>query len=180
MRASSFIVCAVAFFSALASAGAREPLGLGRPPTPSEVAAVAIDVAPDGSGLPPGRGSVQKGAALFVSTCSACHGARGESGDDAPVSRVVGGLGTLAGSRPLRTVGSYWPYATTLFDYVRRAMPFTAPQTLDDDEVYALVAYILNLNGIVDENTILDARTLAVIRMPNRDGFFRTPLQPGG
>lgn len=179
MRARAPAIGLVALVSVVVPAGAGEPIGIGRPPTSQEIAAVAIDIMPDGKGLPPGQGSVQEGANLFASTCAACHGARGEIGDDAPVPRLAGGQGTLAGSKPLRTVGSYWPYATTLFDYIRRAMPFNAPQTLTDSQVYALVAYVLNLNGVVDDKAVLDARALPAIRMPNRDGFFRTVHQPG-
>src|SRR5271166_2810979 len=102
---------------------AAEPLGLGRPPTSEEIAAWNIDVLPDGTGLPPGEGRVKDGAAIFASACAACHGEHGELGDDNPVPRIAGGAGSLTTKRPIKTVGSYWPYATTLFDYIRRAMP---------------------------------------------------------
>jgi mono/diheme cytochrome c family protein len=146
--------------------------------TPLSAAAIApwnIDVAPDGRGLPPGSGDVKTGARVFAQKCAACHGAQGEGLIGDP---LVGGAGTLRSAAPKRTVGSYWPYATTLFDYIRRAMPYNAPQSLSADEVYALSAWILNRNGIVPDNAKLDARTLAAVRMPNRDGFVPDP-RPG-
>jgi cytochrome c len=106
---------------------------------------------------------------VFAQKCAACHGRTGVEG---PMDRLVGGQGTLKTDRPIKTVGSYWPYATTLFDYIRRAMPFTAPQSLTPDEVYSLVAWLLYQNGIVAKNAAMDARTLPAVRMPNRDGFM--------
>jgi S-disulfanyl-L-cysteine oxidoreductase SoxD len=160
-------------FGLLAGAGAPAPppLGLGRPATPPEVAGEDIDVHPDGAGLPPGQGSVEQGAALYASACAACHGDRGEK-PLSPTLRLAGGRGTLATPDAVLTIGSYWPYATTLFDYIRRAMPFSAPQSLTPDQVYAVTAYLLRLNGIVPDGTVLDAGTLAQVRMPNRDGFI--------
>ena len=152
------------------AAAAPPTYEFGRPATPQEIAGADIDVHPDGTGLPPGSGSVEQGAAIYASTCAACHGERGEK----PLSsalRLVGGQGTLATPKAVKTVGSYWPYATTLFDYIRRAMPFPAPRSLTADQVYAVTAYLLRLNGIVPDGTVLDAATLPKIRMPNRDGF---------
>ncbi|WP_250536772.1 cytochrome c [Caballeronia sp. AZ10_KS36] len=148
---------------------------IGTPLNATEIAAWNIDVAPDGRGLPAGSGDVATGAHIFAAKCAACHGANGEGriGD-----RLIGGRGTLASDKPVRTVGSYWPYATTLFDYIRRAMPYNAPQSLSADEVYALSAWILNRNGIVPDDARLDAHSLAAIRMPNRDGFVPDP-RPG-
>lgn len=148
---------------------------IGTPVNNAEIAAWNIDVAPDGHGLPAGSGDVATGARIFAAKCAACHGEKGQGviGD-----RLVGGQGTLASANPQRTVGSYWPYATTLFDYIRRAMPYNAPQSLSADEVYALSAWILHQNGIVPDDTRLDARSLAAIRMPNRDGFVGDP-RPG-
>ncbi|WP_250501150.1 cytochrome c [Caballeronia sp. GAWG1-5s-s] len=148
---------------------------IGTPLNATEIAAWNIDVAPDGRGLPAGSGDVATGAHIFAAKCAACHGANGEGGLG---DRLIGGRGTLATDKPVRTVGSYWPYATTLFDYIRRAMPYNAPQSLSADEVYALSAWILNRNGIVPDDARLDAHSLAAIRMPNRDGFVPDP-RPG-
>jgi cytochrome c len=141
---------------------------VGRPPTPEEIKAWDISIPPDGSGLPEGSGTVAQGKDLFASKCAKCHGSQGQGGDEAP---LVGGQGTLRTPKPLRTVGSYWPYATTLYDYIHRAMPFKQPGTLAPNQVYALCAFILNLNGIVPENAVMDARTLPQVKMPNRGGF---------
>ncbi len=140
----------------------------GRPASPAEVKLWDIDVRPDGAGLPRGRGTVPQGKQLYTSNCEACHGASGEGGIK---DRLVGGQGSLVTNKPIKTIGSYWPYATTLFDYIRRAMPYTAPGTLSNDNVYALVAYLLNLNGIVPANATLDQNSLPKVTMPNRDGF---------
>jgi len=142
---------------------------VGRAPTPEEVKAWDISVAPDGTGLPEGSGTPAQGKDVYASKCAKCHGGQGQGGDDAP---LVGGQGTLRSSKPLKTVGSYWPYATTLFDYVRRAMPINAPLSLTEDEVYAVSAYVLYLNGIVGEDTPMTAETLPLVAMPNRDGFI--------
>jgi S-disulfanyl-L-cysteine oxidoreductase SoxD len=175
------VIAGLAFLLAASASHAEQhqPLGIGRPPTDQEIGAVDIDIAPDGTGLPAGKGSVAAGAALFTAKCAACHGAHGEIGDDSPVPKLAGGQDTLATTKPLKTVGSYWPYATTLFDYIRRAMPLNAPQTLDADQTYAIAAFVLKLNGVVGDDAVLDARTLPAVRMPNRDGFIRTPNQPG-
>jgi S-disulfanyl-L-cysteine oxidoreductase SoxD len=145
---------------------------LGRKISERDLAAWNIDVRPDGAGLPPGRGSVTEGKEIYLAKCSACHG---ESGEGSPMDRLAGGQGTLATAKPVKTVGSYWPYATTLFDYVRRTMPFTAPQSLGNDEVYALTAYLLSLNGIIANEAVLDAKTLPKVEMPNRKRFVPDP-----
>jgi mono/diheme cytochrome c family protein len=147
---------------------AAEPYGFGRPATPREIAGWDIEISPDGAGLPPGHGGVGQGEAIFAEKCASCHGPHGEG---KPMDQLVGGIGTLSDKKPVKTVGSFWPYATTVFDFVRRAMPLNAPQSLTPDEVYAVSAYILFLNGIVPQDATLDARTLARIKMPNRDGF---------
>lgn len=158
----------------LASAASAEParFGFGRTATPQEMAAEDIDVRADGAGLPAGQGSVEQGEALFASACAACHGERGTKAL-IPALQLTGGRGTIASPAAIQTVGSYWPYATTLFDYIRRAMPFQAPQSLAPDQVYAVTAYLLHLNGIVPAGTVLDAGTLPKVQMPNRDGFTR-------
>lgn len=145
---------------------------LGRPATTAELQALDLSIGPDGAGLPPGRGTVAQGRTLYSEHCQSCHNERGTG---QPADRLTGGIGTLATPAPVRTVASFWPYATTLFDYIRRAMPLQAPQSLRDDEVYALVAYLLSIDGIVPETAVLDAVSVAAIRMPNRDGFVPWP-----
>jgi S-disulfanyl-L-cysteine oxidoreductase SoxD len=156
----------------MASAHAQSKYGIGRVATPDELAGWNIDIGRDGSGLPRGSGSVSQGHDIFVQQCAVCHGDNGAGGIG---DRLVGGQGTLATAKPVRTVGSFWPYAPTLFDYIRRAMPQNAPQSLSSDEVYAVSAYILSLNGIVPANTTLDAKSLAAVKMPNRNGFGSDP-----
>ncbi len=146
--------------------------GLGKTATEREVQAWNIDVAPTGEGLPPGRGTVKEGAALFAANCAVCHGPTGQEG---PMDRLVGGVGTLASQKPVKTIGSYWPYATTLYDYIRRAMPFPSPQSLSPNEVYSIVAWLLYRNGIIAEDVVLDAQSLPGISMPNRQGFVPDP-----
>jgi cytochrome c len=140
----------------------------GRPATPNEIKLWDIDVRSDGRGLPEGSGTVAQGKSVFAENCSGCHGAKGEGGIK---DRLVGGQGTLASDKPIKTVGSFWPYATTLFDYIHRAMPYQAPGSLSVDDTYAVAAYILNLNGILAASK-LDKETLPKIKMPNRDGFI--------
>jgi cytochrome c len=149
-------------------AQAQGTYGIGRAATPAEIAGWNIDVDRYGHNLPPGSGSVSHGREVFDQQCAACHGARGEGGVG---DRLVGGQGTLATPNPVRTVGSYWPYAPTLFDYIRRAMPQNAPQSLGNDDVYAVSAYILHLNGLLPAEATLDAKTLSAIKMPNRNMF---------
>lgn len=158
---------------ATATVSAQSPrYGVGRPPTPDEIRLLGSAIAPDGTGLPAGSGSVAQGRTLFAAQCARCHGPTGE-GDVGP--RLVGGQGTLATPRPLKTVGSFWPYSTTLWDYVNRAMPFDRPGLLEPAEVYAAVAFVLNLNGIVGDDAVMNASTLPAVRMPNRDGFVSDP-----
>ena len=143
--------------------------GVGRTPTPDEIKAWDITIRPDGAGLPEGKGSAVEGKEVYARICAECHGDKGQGSESVP---LVGGIGSLTTDKPLKTVGSYWPYATTVFDYTRRAMPFDRPGTLTDDQVYAVVAFVLHLNGIVEENQVLDAQTLPQVKMPNRDGFI--------
>lgn len=163
----------LAAIGALAWAGmACAGPGLGKPASKAQVAAWDISIGPDGVGLPPGSGSLKAGAVIFEGQCAVCHGARGEGGKDL-ADALVGGSGSLATQHPVKTVGSFWPYATTLFDYIRRAMPIVAPMSLSNNDVYAVTAYILSLNGIIKEkNYVMDARKLKSIKMPNRDGFI--------
>jgi S-disulfanyl-L-cysteine oxidoreductase SoxD len=154
------------------TAKAQGPHGVGRSATPREVAGWNIDIGRDGSGLPPESGPVSHGQEVFAQQCASCHGEKGEGGIG---DRLVGGLGTLSTSKPVRTVGSYWPYAPTLFDYIRRAMPQNTPVSLSNDAVYAVSAYILNLNGLLPDDATLDAKSLVAIKMPNRKMFVGDP-----
>src|SRR5580693_2589186 len=174
MRTREFYVAmfAAAALTCATSASAQSPYGIGRPATAAEVAGWNIDIDRDGHNLPPGSGSVAHGREVFEQQCAACHGAKGEGGVG---DRLVGGQGTIATPHPVRTVGSYWPYATTLFDYIRRAMPQNAPESLGNDDVYAVSAYILHLNGLIPADATLDARALSAIKMPNRNMFVGDP-----
>lgn len=173
---STAIGLALAAAAAAASAENQDGLGhhgLGQPATAAQIAGWDIDVRPDGQGLPPGEGSVEDGDRLFQEQCAQCHGVFGEGVGRWPV--LVGGEDSLTEDRPEKTIGSYWPYATTLWDYIHRAMPFYNPQSLSNNEVYALTAYLLNMNDIVDDDFIANRDNLAAVVMPNRDGFFRDP-----
>lgn len=145
---------------------------VGRTPAPEEIRQLDISIAPDGKGLPEGSGTAAAGREVYANRCAKCHGEKGEGRDSVP---LAGGQGTLKNPKPLRTVGSYWPYATTIWDYVNRAMPFNNPGMLSRDQVYAVTAYILFLNGIVGENEVMDAHSLPKVRMPNRNGFVPDP-----
>ncbi|MBZ5592277.1 MAG: cytochrome c [Acidobacteriia bacterium] len=145
--------------------------GVGRTPTPEEIAATDISVLPDGTGLPEGHGTAADGREVYARRCARCHGPKGEGGDEPKQSPLVGGRGSLKTPKPLKTVGSYWPYAPTVWDYVNRAMPLDRPGTLTHNQVYSVVAFILSMNGIIEEHEVLDAKALARIKMPNRDGF---------
>jgi mono/diheme cytochrome c family protein len=175
-RAALATVVAAALF-APGAAPAGEDYGLGKPATRAEIAQWDIDVAPNGAGLPPGQGSVRAGEAIYAARCASCHGDRGQGG---PMNRLVGGIGTIGTKKPVKTVGSFWPYATTLFDFVRRAMPFDAPQSLSPSDAYAVCAYVLFLNGLLPADAVLDAKSLPQVKMPNRDGFVSAynPAQP--
>lgn len=144
---------------------------IGTPATEAAIAALDRDVRADGKGLPPGKGTVAQGEAVYAEKCAACHGEFGEGAGRNPA--LIGGEGSLATDRPRRTVGSFWPHAPTLFDYIRRAMPLGYGNTLSDDETYALTAFILELNGIVTGDFIADMHTLPRVRMPNAEGFRR-------
>lgn len=146
--------------------------GVGQPATSEQIRALGAAIAPDGTGLPEGSGTVTAGREVFAARCSRCHGEKAE-GVVGPT--LVGGRGTLATAKPVKTVGSFWPYATTVWDYINRAMPFDQPGSLRPPEVYALVAYILNLNGIIGTDQVMDAKSLPKVKMPNRDGFVPDP-----
>jgi S-disulfanyl-L-cysteine oxidoreductase SoxD len=146
--------------------------GLGRAPTADEVKAWDITIPPDGQGLPPGSGTAVLGKPIYTVKCASCHG---EEGKNPKYDSLVGGRGTLKTDKPVRTVGSFWPYATTLWSYIRRAQPFDEPGSLTPDDVYAVTAYLLYLNGIIGEEEVLDARSLPRVEMPNRHGFVADP-----
>ncbi|GAA6211293.1 cytochrome c [Hyphomicrobiales bacterium 4NK60-0047b] len=165
----SIVFCSL-LFGAPVFAG---ELNLGREATKAEIKAWDIDVRPDGQGLPEGKGTVEKGEQVFSEQCAACHGDFGEGVDRWPV--LAGGLGTIKGDDPVKTVGSYWPYASTVFDYIYRAMPFGNAQSLSPDEVYAVTAYILYLNEIVAEDFELSKKNFTSIKMPNEKNFFADP-----
>lgn len=167
---------AIAFGPGVSMAQDAGP-GLGQTASPELVAAVDISVGPDGANLPDGQGSVAEGAALFEAACASCHGEAGAGGEG--MVQLTGGVGTLASEAPVKTVASFWPHASTLFDYVRRAMPLEAPQSLTDEDVYALVAYVLSVDGIVAEDAVMDKASLTAVEMPNRDGFVSWWPHPG-
>jgi cytochrome c len=146
--------------------------GVGRPPTAEEGKAWDLTIPPDGQGLPPGSGTAALGQAIYAERCASCHGERGEGGK---YDRLVGGHGTLATDKPIRTIGSFWQYATTLWSYIRRAQPVDEPGSLTADQVYAVTAYLLHLNGIIGEQDVMDAKALPLVKMPNRDGFVLDP-----
>lgn len=143
--------------------------GLGVPATAAEVESADISIGPEGTGLPPGSGTPAQGEAIYSTKCVACHGPQGSGTVN---DRLAGGQGTLTSQAPIKTIGSYWPYATTVFDYVRRAMPYPAPHSLTDPEAYALTAYLLSLNGIIANDAVMDAQSLPKVQMPNRGNFI--------
>lgn len=164
-----------------AGAAERQFPTVGAEPTAEQIHAWDIDVRPDGAGAPPGKGTAVEGEMVYVEKCASCHGEFGQGAGRYPP--LVGGHGSLTKARPEKTIGSYWPYASTVFDYVKRAMPFGQAQTLTNDETYALTAYLLYMNDVIDEEFVVDAGTIGAIEMPNRDAFFDDPrpdAQPAG
>jgi S-disulfanyl-L-cysteine oxidoreductase SoxD len=151
------------------NSSSQESPGLGVPISQQDLAPWDISIETDGSGLPSGSGTASVGELVYQAQCIQCHG---DKGSDGLYDRLVGGHGTLDQLNQVKTVGSFWPNATTAFDYIRRSMPFNTPQTLSNDQVYALTAYLLFLNGIIEETEVLDASSLARIEMPNADGFI--------
>lgn len=169
MSRSERLLLALLFVTASAAIQAAQPWhSLGRPLAEGEIASWDIDVRPDGQGLPAGSGSVADGQAIYDEQCASCHGFFGESND---YLALTGGIGSLASNAPQRTVGSKLDYATTLWDYINRAMPFPRAKTLTPEQVYAVTAYVLHLNEILPADAVLDAKSLPEVRMPNRDGF---------
>jgi len=169
MHKSSTVALLFVFGSISSGALAQTP-NLGKPIDPTDISAWDISILPDGTGLPPGSGTPAQGASVYVQKCLMCHGVEGKGG---PNNALIGNPPLTGGDRdPVKTIANYWPYATTLFDYIRRAMPWTQPRSLTNDEVYALTAYILSLNKLIGENDTMDAQTLPQVKMPNRDGFI--------
>jgi mono/diheme cytochrome c family protein len=159
------------------SAAEKQPFGYGTAATPEQIAGWDIDArGDDGKGLPPGKGDVARGTDVFADQCAACHGTFGEGEGRFP--KLVGGNGSLTADRPEPTVGSYWPFAVTLWDYINRAMPMPTPHTLPANDVYALTAFILNLNNIVPDNFVADKDSLPKVKMPNHDSFTWTDPRP--
>jgi len=176
------VIATIVAISASVFSVAQSPTyNLGRTPTEEEIRAAGISIGPDGKDLPPGSGSAKEGAKVYAQRCAACHGPTGAEGEVSAKGRraappLVGGKGTLTSPKPIRTIGSFWPYATTIWDYVNRAMPLFAEGSLSADEVYAVTAFLLYQNGIIQESEVLDAKTLPKVQMPNWNGFV--PSRP--
>lgn len=170
MSKSRKVLIATAFVTALATPVLAEKLGLGRPALPEEIAAWDVAVLPDGTNLPEGSGDVMTGEEIFAEKCASCHGEFAEGLDSWPV--LAGGEGSLQDARPVKTVGSYWPYLSTVFDYVHRSMPFGGAQTVTTDETYAITAFLLYSNGLVDDDFVLSKQNFTEVVMPNAQGFY--------
>ena len=168
---SRLLLAALLLLAACATAQRVDapPPKFGEPVSAAELARWDISIPPSGAGLPAGGGTAREGLKVYEAKCQSCHGAKGAG---KPADALAGGMGTLASKTPMRTVGSYWPYATTLFDYVRRAMPLNNPLSLTDDETYAVSAYVLFINGIIGEDVAMNAQSLPQVKMPNREGFI--------
>jgi cytochrome c len=164
------LIASAASVAAQTKTDAPRGYGLGRAPSAEQIAGWDIDVRPDGQGAPAGRGSVKDGEKVYLDKCAACHGEFGESAGRWP--QIAQGKGTLASHDPVKTVGSYFPYLSSVFDYIRRAMPFGDAESLSNDELYAVTAYVLNLNDIVDDKFVLSKETWQQVKMPNQGGFY--------
>ena len=165
-------IAATALVLAFSSAALAQSPGLGKPLTEADIKQWDIAILPDGSNLPPGSGTPAKGAKIFAEKCSACHGDAGKGGVAPFYPALVGGQPLTNGIDTVKTIANYYAYPTTIFDYVRRAMPYNAPRSLTDHEVYALTAYVLSINKLIGENDTMDAQTLPKVKMPNRDNFI--------
>ncbi|MGH9689972.1 MAG: c-type cytochrome [Candidatus Acidiferrales bacterium] len=171
MRDKIPLALASGLFFAIALLARTNYSHIGRTPSPAEIKQWDITVLPNGVGLPAGSGTPAQGEALYRAQCAVCHGAKGE-GNAALGPALVGGVGSLATPKPLKTVGSYWPYATTVWDYIHRSMPYDRPGALTADETYAVTAFLLFRNGIIPRDQVMDRESLPKVRMPNRDGFI--------
>jgi mono/diheme cytochrome c family protein len=181
MRCSSLLVPVIALATCIAAQAQAPSYHLGRTPTQQEIRAWDISISPQGEGLPPGSGMAKEGAKIYAERCAECHGKSGTESETSANARraapaLVGGQGTLNTPNPVRTIGSFWPFATTVWDYINRTMPLFAEGSLSADEVYAVTAFLLYRNAIIRESDVMDARTLPKVRMPNRDGFV--PARP--
>ena len=180
-KQSSGIIASILFGSSLLFSFAAQadgyggPYGFGTTPSAADIAMIDIDVMPDGRGAPPGGGTYEEGKMVYTVKCLACHGVNLEGNSEVGGAALIGGRGSLASGTPKKTIESYWPYASTVFDYVKRAMPFNEPGSLPDEDVYRVVAYILGEANIFDRNATLDAASLAAVEMPNKDGFIADP-----
>jgi cytochrome c len=168
--AASLLAAAVVALSC--STGFAQNGGLGKPITEQDIKHWDIAVLPDGSNLPPGSGSPEQGAKVYAEKCSSCHGDAGKGGVSPAYPALVGGAPLTDGIDTVKTIANYYAYATTIFDYIRRGMPYNMPRSLNDDEVYSLTAYILALNNLIGQNDVMDAKTLPKVKMPNRDNFI--------
>ena len=157
---------------------AERPFGLGALATAEQIAGWDIDVRPDGKGAPIGSGTAADGEEIYAERCASCHGDFGEGVDRWPI--LAGGLGSLITDDPVKTVGSYWPYASTVYDYVYRAMPFGEAQSLTHDETYQVVAYILYMSDVIDDEFVLSNETIGSVKMPNQNGFMLPDPRPDG
>lgn len=161
-------ICAMLVVAVPGAAWAADTPNLGKPIDPKDIAPWDISIMPDGAGLPPGSGTPAQGAPVFAQKCAMCHGENGKGGIAAPLTNFAP-KATLDGGK---SIANFWPYATTVFDFIRRAMPYNKPHSLTDQEVYALTAYVLRLNNLIGENDVIDAKTLPQVKMPNRDNFI--------
>jgi mono/diheme cytochrome c family protein len=168
MSTRKILLCSAAACAFTVGALAGETPNLGKPIDPKDIATWDISIMPDGTGLPQGSGTPAQGAPIFAQKCAACHGEKGAGGIAAPVT-AGRPRATLDGGK---TIANFWPYATTVFDFIRRAMPYNRPHSLTDPEVYALTAYLLSLNNLIGPNEVMNAQTLPKVKMPNRDNFI--------
>ena len=182
MRCSPNLLAVMALAACGAALAQTPTYNVGRTPSAEEIRAWDISIDPEGKGLPPGRGTAQEGAAIYARRCAVCHGPTGAEGEPPAKGRrtapvLVGGQGTISSPQPVKTIGSFWPFATTIWDYMRRAMPLYEEGSLQPAELYALTAFLLYRNGIIQESDVMDAQSLPKVQMPNRNGFV--PAEPG-